>query len=131
MNGGVTPPRSYDTPATVTGAGLLGVLMAAGLVLSGYMTPVLAQPRSDPEQDLFPANLLLELTDEHTSGDGRQVIATPLSPSRETFNDLLFIERAGQQEIRHLQTETRDRPKNRTPRSQTRVDAEHRMKLNQ
>ncbi len=105
--------------------------MAAGLVLCGYMTPVVAQPRSDPQQDLFPANLVLELSDEHISGDGRQVIGTPLSPSRETFDDLLLIEHARQPELSHHQMAHRDRQENVTPKPQNQVDATRRKNLHQ
>jgi len=134
LNSGAASPRLlHDTSATVTVAGLLGVLMGAGLVLlvlSGYMTPVLAQQRDHPEPDLFPANLMLEVTDEHISADGRQVVVPPLSPSRETFDDLLFIERAGQSELRPRQMENRDRPKTAAPSTQSWMDRSQQKKLN-
>ena len=107
--------------------------MGAGLVLlvlSGYMAPVLAQQRDNPEPDLFPANLMLEVTDEYISADGRQVVVTPLSPSRETFDDLLFVERAGQSELRPRQLENRDGPKTATPSTQSWMDRSQQKKLN-
>lgn len=131
LHSGAPSPRWYDTFAIVTGvtgAGLLGVLIVGGLAL----TPVLAQQRSDPEQDLFPANLVLELTDDHIPGDGGQIVVTPLSHSREIIDDLLFVEPAGQSELGyHQQMEARDRPKNVPPRPQSWMDANQRKKLNQ
>jgi hypothetical protein len=105
--------------------------MVAGLVLCGYMTPVVAQSRDDPEQDLFPANLVLELSAEHISEDGRQVVGTPFSPSRETFDDLLLIERASQPELSRHQMANRDRPTNMTPKRQNQVAANQRKNLHQ
>ena len=64
---------------------MLAVMMTAGLVLSGLLTPVLAQQPSESEQDLFPANLLLELTAEYISKEGRQIVALPLFLSRATL----------------------------------------------
>ena len=91
---------------------MLAVLMTAGLVLSGFLTPVLAHQQSDPELELFPANLVLELTDEYVSCDGRQIVALPLFLSRKTVDDLLFTERAGQVEFGSRQMGELDRPKN-------------------
>ena len=97
---------------------MLAVLMTAGLMLSD---PVLAQQQSDPGQDLFPANLLLELTAEYISEEGRQIVVTPLFLPRETCDDLLFTEPAGQTRLapvnweigrrQHLTTTGRTKPK--------------------
>ena len=103
--------------------------MIAGLILSGAMAPVLAQQQSDPDQGLFPANLTLELTDEHITEDGRQVVAVPLPSSRETLwretlDDLLFIEHAGPTKFVYRQIESLIDPKNVI------LDVNHRKKLN-
>jgi len=62
---------------------MLAELMTAGLVLSGLPGPRSAT--SDPEQDFFPANLLLELTVEYISKEGLQIVTTPSS-----FPETLF-----------------------------------------
>ena len=64
---------------------MLAVMMTAGLVLSGLLTRSSLSNRASPEQDLFPANLLLELTAEYISKEGRQIVALPLFLSRATL----------------------------------------------
>ena len=110
---------------------MLAVLMTAGLVLSGLLTPVLAQQQSDPELELFPANLVLELTDEYVSCDGRQIVALPLFLSRATVDDLLFTEHAGQIQFGSHQMGERDRPRNVRSKPQNRREANQSQRLNQ
>ena len=103
---GAASPRPYLQMVIGTDS-MLAVLMTAGLMLSD---PVLAQQPSDPGQDLFPANLLLELTAEYISEEGRQIVVTPLFVPRETCDDLLFTEPPGQTEFNSRQLGDRPPP---------------------